>query len=103
MNTMVLIKDHIKNVRYSDISWFQNGFYYNRYDSVNDATKHTGVVMNQKVCYHKIGTDPSTDTIVFDDKENPLDIFKVKITEDERFVIISEEFTGENKTVTYFK
>ena len=103
MNTMALIKDHIKNVRYSDISWYQNGFFYNRFDSVNDATKYTDVVKNQKVCYHKIGTDPATDAVVFDDQENPLDIFKVKTTDDERFVIISEEFTGENKTVTYFK
>jgi prolyl oligopeptidase len=103
MITMALIKDHIKNVRYSTITWFQNGFFYNKFDSVNENKKYTDVETNQKIYYHKLGTDPLRDSIVFEDKANPFNTFGLVVTEDERFIIVHERFSDKNKNITYFK
>ena len=100
---MLLLKEHIYNVRYSNIAWFQTGFYYSRFDSVNENHKHTEVQTNQRLYYHKIDTDPSFDTLVFEDKDYPYNTFSVKVTDDERFAIMQEYFPEDNKTVTFLK
>ena len=103
LNTSFLIKDHIRNVKHSNICWFQNGFYYTRYDSVIESKRNSVVEKNQRVYYHYIGTDPFKDSLMLDDPANPYNTFIVSITKDKRFVIITEDFPDENKTTTFFK
>jgi len=97
------MKDHIFNVRYSNITWYHDGFFYDRFDSVDKQGKYTDIEINQKVYYHKIGTSASADSIVFEDKDNPYNTFTTKVTGDERFIIIQEFFPEENKSLTFYK
>ena len=103
MTSSFLLKDHIYNVRYSSVTWFQNGFFYSKYDSVDEINKHTDQLINQKIYYHKIGTDASLDHVIFEDKENSYNTFSLNVSADERFVIISEFFLETNRTITFAK
>src|SRR5690606_2383829 len=73
------------------------GFYYSGYDKPKDEkTKFSAKTEYQKVFFHKIGTDPATDKIVYEDKINPLRYVWPQLTTDERFLIfnISEGTNG---------
>jgi prolyl oligopeptidase len=103
MRSMWMTKDHIQNVRYSDITWCGGGFFYSRFDGADAATGDIATLTNQKIYYHTVGQEPSLDSLVFDDIHNRKNTFKVTVTEDERFVVINETDYDADKSITYFK
>lgn len=96
------LNDHIKWVKFSGTSWKGDGFYYTRYDIKDE--KHLLSQKNEfpKVYYHKIGEAQEKDVIIHEDKVNPLRGFYSGVTEDEKFIYLSEtESTSGN--ALYFK
>ncbi|MFZ2905880.1 MAG: prolyl oligopeptidase family serine peptidase [Cyclobacteriaceae bacterium] len=83
-----LVEDTIRNMKQSGISWKGNeGYYINRFEEglkSNLASKNE----NQILYYHKLGTQPAQDKIVFGDKEKKRFVGGY-LTEDERFLIIT--------------
>jgi len=86
-NDRVLL-DHIQNVKFSGINWLGNGFYYSRFDSVNEIGRYLDVQKNQKVYYHKVGS-LGEDKLIYENQENPLSTFRVE-TLGNRFLLIYE-------------
>jgi prolyl oligopeptidase len=83
------LKDILKWVKFSGISFRGNGFYYSRYDAPAKGKELSKKNEFHKVYYHKIGDEQNKDVLVFEDKKNPLRNFVGGVTEDERFLIIS--------------
>ena len=97
-----ILADHLKWIKFSGIAWKGNGFYYTRYD-VKDE-KHLLSQKNEfpKVYYHKIGDAQEKDVLIHEDKVNPLRGFYCGVTEDEKYIHLSEtESTSGN--ALYFK
>jgi prolyl oligopeptidase len=69
-----ILEDHLYNIKFSDISWLRNGFYYSRFDSVNEAGRYLDVQKNQKVYYHVVGSKEE-DRLIYYNKDNPLSTF----------------------------
>lgn len=84
------LKDEIHWVKFSSISWRENGFYYSRYDKPGKGTELTNKNEYQKVYYHKIGTPQSADVLVYENKSFPLRNYGVNATDDGHFLILSE-------------
>ena len=84
------LADEIHWVKFSGMSWYKDGFYYSRYDAPEQGSELSNVNKNHKVCYHKIGTDPKNDDVVFSDKNYPLRSYNGFVTDDEKYLIISE-------------
>ncbi len=84
------LPDHIKWVKFSGMAWKGNGFYYSRYDAPAAGSELSNKNENQKVFYHRLGDDPANDVLVWSDPEHPLRTFGASVTDDERFLIISE-------------
>ena len=91
------LADEIKWVKFSDIAWKGDGFYYSAYD----APKAGGSELSNKnefhkVYYHKIGDVQSKDVLIYEDKKNPLRNFSAGITEDEKILLLygSESTSG---------
>lgn len=84
------LPDQINWVKFSGISWYNDGFYYSRYDAPDEATKLSGMNKNHKVCYHKIGTNTANDPVVFSDKNHPLRSYTAYVTHDQNYLIVSE-------------
>jgi len=90
LNTEIHLKDHLTNIKFSDIAWKDDGFYYSRYpEQALDKTS------GQEVYFHKIGTDQNNDKLIFKRDNNPDASFSAFTTSDERFLIIKEK--DENK------
>ena len=70
--TGVVTQDVIKGVKNGGVSWYQNGFFYDRYD-VSDSSELSLTQRNEGeyTCYHTIGTKQSDDEVVFRDRTRP--------------------------------
>jgi prolyl oligopeptidase len=85
-----MLSDTISWVKFSGISWYGDGFFYSAYDAPAEGQKLSGANQFHKVFYHKLGTPQTEDQLIFQDTENPQRNFYAGLTEDERFVFISE-------------
>ena len=90
-----LVEDTIRNMKQSGISWKGNdGYYINRF--VEGLTNSLGAKNEyQQLYYHKLGTPPAQDKVVFGDKEKRRFVSGF-LTEDERYLILTtaESTTG---------
>ena len=96
MVTNTVLTDVINWVKFSDIAWKGNGFYYSRYNTPIDNKAFTQKNEFHKVYYHTIGKLQSEDVLVYEDKLNPNRNFSAHVTNDENYLIIygSETTSG---------
>ncbi len=94
--------DSIRWVKYSNISWFRDGFFYSRFATPEPDIAGFGQVRFQQVYYHRVGTPQENDVLVFADRAHPQRNFSTYTTEDERFLILyaTESSAG---NALYFK
>ncbi|MEO8854209.1 MAG: prolyl oligopeptidase family serine peptidase, partial [Ginsengibacter sp.] len=86
-----LMKDELHFIKFSGISWNgDDGFYYSRYPEPDENEKLTTQNKDHEVFFHKIGTPQSEDLLIYQDKENPLRIVGVWLTEDGRFLTLTK-------------
>ncbi len=78
-------KDHLTGLKFSDIAWQGNGFYYSTFSQAD----RFGQTLGQKVFYHQIGKDQQGDSLIFM-RNNPAILFDYKTTADERFFVLKE-------------
>lgn len=88
--------DEIKWVKFSDIAWRGDGFYYSAYDAPKGGSELSNKNEYHKVFYHKIGETQSKDALIYEDKEHPLRNFAAGITEDKNLLLLygSESTSG---------
>ncbi|MEE4178574.1 MAG: prolyl oligopeptidase family serine peptidase [Bacteroides sp.] len=84
------LDDHIQWVKFSGISWQDDGFYYSRYDAPKAGDELKAANEFQKVFYHKLGTLQEEDQLIYNSPDHPRRNYGARTTEDERFVILSE-------------
>jgi prolyl oligopeptidase len=78
--------DHLKGIKFANVSWLSNGFFYSTFSQ----DQQFGETNGQRVFYHKIGTSQEDDKLVFERKNNLLATFDYLTTFDERYFILSE-------------
>lgn len=90
------LADEIKWVKFSDIAWKGDGFYYSAYDAPKGGSEFSNKNEYHKIYYHKIGDPQSKDELVYEDKKNPLRNFSAAISEDEKLLFLygSESTSG---------
>ncbi|MGZ4049118.1 MAG: prolyl oligopeptidase family serine peptidase, partial [Bacteroidia bacterium] len=95
-------EDDLKWVKFSDIAWKGNGFYYSAYDAPKEkGTELSNKNEYHKVYYHNVGDDQSKDVLVYEDKKHALRNFSAATTEDEKLLLIygSESTSGTSLAV----
>ena len=86
-NTMEIIEDTIKDVKFSGLSWYKNdGFYYSSYDKP-EGSELSAKTDQHKLYYHKLGTPQKEDPIIFGLKEKRRYV-GAYVTEDQKYLII---------------
>jgi prolyl oligopeptidase len=88
VETGQLLDDHLQWIKFSGISWYEDGFYYSRYDAPEGGEKLSGKNEYHKVFYHRLGTEQSEDELVFEDPSSPQRNFYAQTTDDERFLAV---------------
>ncbi len=83
------LSDNIKWVKFSDLAWKGDGFYYSAYDAPGKDA-HTLSNKNEfhKVYYHKVGTEQAKDELVYQDKEHAQRNFSAATTEDQKLLLL---------------
>ncbi|MES2131259.1 MAG: prolyl oligopeptidase family serine peptidase [Bacteroidota bacterium] len=90
--------DVIKWVKFSDISWKGDGFYYSKYDEPKDSKTFTQKNEFHKVYFHTLGKLQKEDALIYEDKEHGNRNFSAQVTHDENYLIIygSESTSGQS-------
>ena len=96
-----LLDDHIKWVKFSGLSWYNNGFYYSAYDRPSEGSELSVSNEFQKIYYHKMGSPQDNDILIMQDTDKPQRMFSAGVTEDKRFLVfsISEDTKGNACTI----
>ena len=97
-----LLEDEIKWIKFSGMSWYKDGFYYQRFDAPKEGGELSAANQYGKVYYHKIGTPQSDDKLVYSNPDNPENRFGAAVSEDERFLFIYS-YTGTSGNELYVK
>lgn len=84
------LTDKIEWVKFSGAAWKGDGFYYSSYNAPKKGEELSSKNEYHKVYYHKIGDAQNKDQLVYENKKFPLRNYYASVTEDERFLILSE-------------
>jgi len=89
IETGEMLPDHLLWVKFSGISWYKDGFFYSAYDKPAAGGELSKANEFQKVFFHKLGTEQSTDQLIISDSKNPQQMFGAGLTDDKRFLLIT--------------
>lgn len=84
------LKDHLKWVKFSNIAWYQNGFFYSRYDAPAEGEELSQINKNHKIYYHELNTDQEKDELVFNKPQYPKRNYQADVSKDEKYLYIYE-------------
>lgn len=88
--TRQLLSDKIEWVKFSGIAWQGDGFYYSAYSKPEAGKEYSTKNEYHKVFYHTLGQTQAQDPVVFENKEFPLRNVGAGVSEDEKFLFITE-------------
>ena len=84
-----LLKDQIKDAKFTGISWEgKKGFYYSTY-AQPDGSKLSAVTNDHRLYFHELGTTQAEDVLVFGNDETPKRYVSGTVTEDGQVLVIS--------------
>ncbi|MDR2065405.1 MAG: prolyl oligopeptidase family serine peptidase [Prevotellaceae bacterium] len=89
-----LTNDHIKWAKFTNASWFGDGFYYSAYDAPEKGKEYSNINENHKIYYHKIGDDQSSDKLAYQNTEYPKRFYSASVNDDETVLFITESGAG---------
>ncbi len=90
IETGELLPDHIQWVKFSGISWLNDGFFYSAYDKPEAGSELSKANEFQKVYFHKLGTEQAADELIVSDQNNAKHMFGAGLTDEKRFMLVSK-------------
>lgn len=82
--------DKLEWVKFSGISWRENGFYYSRYDKPAGGGVLSSKNEYMKVYYHSVGDTQEKDVLIYENRNYPLRNYGITATEDGRYLVLGE-------------
>lgn len=82
------LPDKIEWVKFSNIVWFQNGFFYSRYKKTETTQLLTATNTQQQLFYHKLGQTQEQDQLIYSVPDKANTIFQIEKTSDNKHLII---------------
>lgn len=89
LETLEILEDSLEWVKFTMVSWKEDGFYYSGYDAPESNKILSQKNTHMKIYYHKLGTRQSEDELVFSDEKNPLRYHSVQSTDDDALILSS--------------
>ncbi len=90
LETRELLPDVIKWVKFSNIAWQGDGFYYSAYDAPVKGKEYSNKNEYHKIFYHKLGELQQKDKLVFENKNFPLRNCGATVSDDEKYLFVTE-------------
>lgn len=97
--------DVIEWVKFSGIAWLpdSSGFFYSRYTAPTDGEELLATNENQRMYFHALGTKQSEDELVLERPDFPKWGFSPEVTDDGRYLIISNWKGSEPQSQVFIK
>ena len=98
--------DHLKWIKFSSAAWTHDGagFFYSRYpEPAAGADAMLDVNRNQKVYYHKLGTEQSADRLIYERPDHPDWGFGVEVSADGRYAVYSVWLGTDRRNRVYYQ
>lgn len=91
VDTTVDLADEVRWSKFSGATWDAEGtgFWYSRYDEPAAGDELQGQNRNQKLYFHRRGTDQSQDSLVYERPDHPDWGFAAGLSDDGRYLVIS--------------
>jgi prolyl oligopeptidase len=98
------LADEVRWMRFSNISWTNDnkGFYYSRYPEPPKNKVLEAALSGHALYYHRVGTQQSQDTLIYDRKDFPSWVIDGDVTEDGRYLLVVMSEGAENKNRLYY-
>jgi prolyl oligopeptidase len=89
--TRTVLADELKWTKSPGAAWTKDGkgFFYTRYDKPAAGAEFQALNFNNKLCYHRLGTPQSDDTLVYWRPEHPDWLYEAGVSEDGRWLVVS--------------
>ena len=84
------LADRLRWIKFSDLAWHGDGFYYSRYPAPEEGKDFVAKNEFHQVWYHRLGTEQSEDRLVWLDREHPQRTCAASTDEDETVLFLSE-------------
>ncbi len=84
------LDDHLQWIKFSNIAWYRDGFFYSRYKKPGQGKALTQANKNHKVYYHELGTPQSDDRLVFNKPDHPKRNYSPNVSDDQKYLYIYE-------------
>ena len=90
VRTGVDLPETIRWVRFSGLSWTKDGkgFFYSRYPESDEKSRLIAALEHQKIYYHRIGTEQSSDVLVYERPDLPDWFVSGGVTEDGQYLVV---------------
>jgi len=98
--------DHLKWIKFSGAAWTHDGagFFYSRYpEPAAGVDPLLDVNHNQKVYYHKLGTDQSADRLIYERPDHPDWGFGVEVSADGRYAVYTVWLGTDRRNRIYYQ
>ncbi len=82
------LDDRLEHLRFTNIAWFGDGFFYTRWPEVEPGS--TAPVKDPSIHYHRVGSEQDDDPLVFHNDDDAEPIYSAAITEDLRYLVLAE-------------
>ena len=99
------LPDVIRWVKFSGVSWLKDGsgFFYSRFAEPPPGEELKGVLRNQRLYFHRLGTDQSADRLVYERPDQPEWTFNGRVTEDGDYLVIYVSHGTDPKNRVYYQ
>jgi len=98
--------DHLKWIKFSSAAWTHDGagFFYSRYpEPAAGADPLLQVNHDQKVYYHKLGTDQAADRLIYERPDHPDWGFSVEVSADGRYAVYTVWLGTDRRNRIYYQ
>lgn len=96
--------DHLRWIKFSSVTWNHDGsgFYYSRYNEPSMESSLEEANYYNKLYYHQLGTDQSSDVLIYERPDEKEWSFYAQVTEDGRYLVVTiSRGTDPNYRVSY--
>ncbi len=86
-----VLQDEVHWVKFSGTAWTKDGegFFYGRYPQPDENAQFQSLNKNMKVYFHQVGTEQSSDVLVYERPEQPEWGFSPAVTDDGRYLVLT--------------
>ena len=98
--TKQLLPDHIEWAKFTGIDWKGNGFYYSAYPRPEEGKEFSNANEYHSVFYHELGQPQQSDSLIYQNIDEPLHFYHAGLTENERFLSIIGSGQGLGNSLT---